>query len=556
MAGQVLFGRGPDGTNTRVNAQGVGIPFGTPSQASQYNPGTLAQQLAIRMMQERARQRVQAGGQAQSNTYQQNMAEWNAAQAQANEQLAKAQQKYASSGRTPNNLLDGGFDVNDFLPDYLRADRGRSRLADQQRFQLPGTAHPADPNAVLDTSSSQNPNDWRIKGQDPLGYDYNTSPPKTAIDAVLGPDQKAPYPAPSIAGGLPTSENDKGLTLGSDAPGSPRDTSYDNLTLGSDAPGSPLGDPTLEQYKHLRAQWLDAASKGLTAPDTGADGEFGTSTTSTSTSTTMGVSAATAFQYFLVGTGKDKTVEKGTDLYTKLVAEALADPLRAGELMASMVAVGAYPGAQEKFVQDRLYLAKDKNGQPTLKGRFTHDDLIALINVLPMLASDQANIADAVLARGGSVAEVPGFEELLAQRGMERQGMAATSTPAGSSSSGGGGGGGFRRRGGGGGGGGNVKLTDPEQLKNLVDNISRQRLGRVLTNDEAQAFATYYHDQEAAQGGINFTSGGGRVLDPESQAIMWIESRYRDEGAKQQQGQYVQTLLKMLQSSAFTAGGL
>lgn len=527
MAGEVLFGRGPDGTNTRVNAQGVGVPFGTPSKASLYNPGTLAQRLAIRMMQERARQRVAGGGQAQSDTYAQNMAEWQAAQAAANVQLQQARNRFATTDRAKSNsLVSDEFSLDNFLPDYLRADRGRGRIAEEQRNLM---WSPRDPQAVLDANPAVDPYKWEIKGPDPLGRDALKPSPLTDIQWTPGSEA----PAGSV---VPPERTD--------------------LILGSDAPGSPAGDPTLDKYKKLRAAWIDAASKGLNAaPDTGADGDFGTSTNANSNSTTMGISEATAFQYLLVGTGSDKTVEKGVELYAKLVGEAMADPQRAGELMASMVAIGAYGGGSEKYVQDRLYPVIGKDGQPTLKGRFTVDDLAALKATMAIIANDQANKADAVIAGGGSISEIPGFEELLAQRGLERQGMAATLQPAGNSS-GGGGGGGRRRGGGGGGGGGGARFTDPEQLKSLIDGIARQRLGRILTTEEAQAFANYYHSQEAATGGINYLSGGGRVLDPESQAIAWIESRYRDEGAKQQQGTYFGALLKMLQGSAFTSGGV
>lgn len=515
--GTLIIGRGPDGQNVRVNAQGVGVPIGAPAKQVAYNPGTLAQQLAIRMMQQRARQRVAAGQPAQNGfTYAQTMAEWNTAQAEANEKLRQAREKYhAHNGM----LVDNEFDVQSFLvDDYLRPSRGRDRVATVS--------------SLLDTSS-KDPNDWRIKGPDPLGYDY----PKPQFSSPGVPQTTTPS---KPVGADPFAfQKAKGEQYVDDVANN----------------GAKALDPTLEKYKQLRADWMDAAQKGLAAePDTGADGDFGASTDKPSTSTAMGVSKFTAFQYLLVGDGANKTVEKGPQLYSKLIAEALADPTKAGELMASMVAVGAYGGGSEKYVQDRLYLAKDKNGQAIVKGRFTVDDANALADVLPLIANDQANIADGVIARGGDVSEIPGFEELLAKRGIERQDMAGTLQPAGDSGGGGGrrgGGGGF----GGGGGGGAARFTDPEQLKSLIDGIARQRLGRILTVEESQAFADYYHSQEAASGGVNYTSGGGRVLDPESQAIAWIESRYRDEGARQQQGNYVSTLLKMLQGSEFAMGG-
>lgn len=514
--GSISIGRGPDGTNIRVNNQGTGIPFGTPAKAASYNPGTAAQRLAIRMMQERARKRVRAGGPAQNGfTYQQNMAEWNAAQAEANAHLEEARRRYAATPKRRPNALTDEFELDEFLPTYLQADR---------------------------TALKKRGADW-----DPfdVGPGKTTMRTDSGVDLALGTESRSNLaPMPDLDGRPPQEA----------------DPLKPGLIYGSDAPGDVKLDPTLEKYKQLRAQWLDASSKGEGgAPDTGADGDFGTSG-SGSTSTSMGVSENTGFRFFLVGEGGDKTIEKDTKLYTKLVAEALRDPFKAGELMASMVALGAYGGGAEKFVQDRLYLARDpKTGQATLKGRFTEDDLKALKATMAMISADQANLADSVIANGGSVKDIPGFEELLAQRGIERQDMAATSDAAGSSG-GGGGGGGFRRGGGGyggggGGGGGAARLTDVEQLKSLADGIARQRLGRVLTVEEAQAFADYYHTLERQSYSAYQTGMGGTMLDAESQAVAWIESRYRGEGARQQQGQYVTKLLQMLQSGAWSGGG-
>lgn len=530
--GSVSIGRGPDGTNTRVNAQGTAIPFGAPAKAVKYNPGTAAQRLAIRMMQERARQRVRAGGQAQNGfTYQQNMAEWEAAQREANAHLETARRLRANAATSRRrNALTDEFDMDEFLPSFLRADRT--------------------PTALTKDSSNWDP--------------YANVRGATGIDIVLGEeDKRSPFPAPTIAGDAASNaELWPNMTAGSDAPGSPQPAA--GLILGSDAPGERPQDrldPTLEKYKQLRGTWLDAASKGETDVQTGADGDFGTSGGS-STSLTMGVSEGTGFPFLLVGSEGNKTIEKAPKLYTKMIAEALADPLKAGELMASLVAVGAYPGAGEKYVQDRLYLAKDKNGQPTLKGRFTQEDADALRTAMSMISADQANIADSVIARGGNIAEIPGFEELLAQRGLERQDMAGSSEPAGSSS-GGGGGGGYRRGGyggggyggGGGGGGGAARLTDVETLKSTVDSVARQRMGRVLTVEEAQQFANWYHDLERQSYASYLAGGGGVMLDAESRAAAWIESRFREEGARQAQGQYVAKLFQMLQSSAFLGGG-
>lgn len=533
----LIIGRGPDGQNVRVNAQGVGVPIGTPAKAAGYNPGTLQERLAIRAMQERARQRARGGQPAQVGyTYAQTMAEWNAAQAQANEAIQNALHKKAKNGAL--DLFNSNeFSLDDFLPDYLRADRGRSRIL-QKQGRLPGdTTWMSDKDSILDTSSSNDPSRWRIAGPDPLGYDYPgpQTPGTNGLDLAfgLGTYENPPLPVPNI--NPPVGDGSSTPIVG--------DRDHDLKKI----------DPTLQKYQQLRAEWVDAAQKGVNGAVDTADGDFGTSAPSTSTA--MGVNQYTAFQYLLVGDGMDKTIEKGPQLYSKLVAEAMNDPQKAGFLMTAMAAVGAYGAGSEKYVQDRLYLATDKNGKPTLKGRFTVDDAKALAVVMPLIANDQANKADEVIARGGSIAEIPGFEELLEQRGLERQDMAGTLQPAGDS---GGGGGGGRRRGGGGfggGGGGAARFTDPEQLKSLIDGIARQRLGRILTVEEAQEFANYYHSQEAASGGINFTSGGGRVLDPESQAIAWIESRYRDEGARQQQGQYVSTLLKMLSGSEFAMGG-
>lgn len=213
---------------------------------------------------------------------------------------------------------------------------------------------------------------------------------------------------------------------------------------------------------------------------------------------------------------------------------------------ADLIATLSFADKYNSFAKKRdagYRIQLDADGNP-VKAYIHNDDKVALANLVKDVMSMQ---------EAGYIAPV---EEFMKAYADERRGIAedATGVYGDGQDSGGGyrsGGGGFYGGGYSGGDNGGVTLEDPELLKMSVDSIARARMGRSLTNEEALEFINYYHSAQAAFV-ANIRNGADATrLDPEAQAVAWIESKMVKESSGQQAGQLVAALMQ-----AMRGGGL
>lgn len=190
----------------------------------------------------------------------------------------------------------------------------------------------------------------------------------------------------------------------------------------------------------------------------------------------------------------------------------------------------------------------DGAGNP-IRAYIHNDDRVALVNLVKDVLSMQ---------EAGVIGPV---EEFMKAYADERRGIAEDATgPYGDGSDERSGGGGFRSGGGyyGGGGGygggsGGVTLEDPELLKMSVDSIARARMGRSLTPAESEEFIAHYHSMQQAFIAARQMGADASSLDPEAQAVAWIESRMTKEAAGQQAGGFIAALAEAMRSGRFSA---
>lgn len=201
----------------------------------------------------------------------------------------------------------------------------------------------------------------------------------------------------------------------------------------------------------------------------------------------------------------------------------------------------------KKYAAQRMTF--DGKGNP-IYGQTNAADETKLKASMEMIIQDQMN---------GSMVAAEDWIETLAQHGNQ----IARDPGVGSGGGGGGGGrGGYGRGGGGygggyggGGGGSGGFTTDPDQLRTLADGIARQRLGRALTTEEQQEFVAHFAQLEstflaAYQSGMTATR-----LDPESQAVAWIESRKSNEAAGESAGKFLLALAQAMGGGGIFGGG-
>lgn len=319
-------------------------------------------------------------------------------------------------------------------------------------------------------------------------------------------------------------------------------------------------DPAIKSYyQHLASyeKYNLEGQAGLIPTNVapGTDGDFGLAGASqgnTNASTQWNVPAQyqDVFTYVLVkdpSTGKMREVNLA-GYYQKTSQEAMKDPAKAGPLIWALTALGAYGGGSDKYAGDRVQQVKGKDGQPQLVGHWTIDDANALHAYLPQLVGLQIQQAES----GQAPKDI---ETIIADQALARTQEVKTLGTGGSDGSGGGG---YRHYGGGGGGGGGgtgaVRYTDSEQLKSFVDSIARARMGRVLTTEESAGFVAFYHGLEDQMAAQYYAGKSNTQLDPESQAVGWIESRFRNEAAKQQSATYYEALQGLIQTGSLGGG--
>lgn len=188
----------------------------------------------------------------------------------------------------------------------------------------------------------------------------------------------------------------------------------------------------------------------------------------------------------------------------------------------------------------------DANGNP-IRAYVHNDDKVALQNfVTKVLAHQEAGVTGPI-------------EDFLEAYALEYGAISRTAT--GPNGDGSGSGGGYSRGGygggygGGGGGGGYGAPTTyyptPAEIVEPANGVARARLGRALTAEEEAEFVTFFRSIEAS---ISASGGMLSRLDPQSQAIAWLETRVAKEQAGQQAGRYVAALMSMMRSGTLQAG--
>lgn len=222
---------------------------------------------------------------------------------------------------------------------------------------------------------------------------------------------------------------------------------------------------------------------------------------------------------------------------------------RKERLAADWIATLSFADKYNSFAQKRdagYRVQLDSDGKP-VRAYFLKPDEDALKNLTAEILSDMAthNIV-------GPIEDwIAAYAEQREELGDNATGIYGTGQPSGRDGGGyfrGYGGGGY---GGGGGGGSGFMATDPALLKMNVDSIARARMGRSLTEAEAAEFIAYYHSLERAFFD-NYRNGADSTrVDPEAQAVAWIESRMNKEAAGQQAGNYIVALM-----NAFRSGNL
>lgn len=315
-------------------------------------------------------------------------------------------------------------------------------------------------------------------------------------------------------------------------------------------------DPEARKYYDYLAQYNDDMVHGKLPKDplsVEGDGDFGL-TVSDNTGNPWSLPGANSsiFPYVLVKdpAGKFKMTYLPA-FYNDLNQQAMVNPERAGELIVTLAALGAYGGGSDKYAQDRVQVITDKSGKTKVLGLWSDDDAKKLRAFMPQLTALQQKAA--------MDGRLEGIEQLMAEQALSRSNMVAKTATGGDS-----GGGGYSRRGysrggggyggyGGGGGGGYtqpVRLTDPAEIRALADGVARQRTGGGLNDEQHAALLKFVHDAERANAAAYAAGGEFQTVDPQSKAIEWITTNLADKAAAQAYGNYFMAF------ADFAGGGL
>lgn len=221
---------------------------------------------------------------------------------------------------------------------------------------------------------------------------------------------------------------------------------------------------------------------------------------------------------------------------------------RKEKLAADWIATLAFADKYNSFAQKRdagYRVQLDSNGNP-VRAYFLKPDEDAL-----------KNLAAEILTDMGTHNIVGPIEDWIQAYAEARQDLAANATGiygTGQGSGNSGYGGGYYRGGGGGGygggGGGQITTYYPTEAEVLepAEGVARARLGRGLTDDEKADFIAFFRGIESS-----VLAAGGAIgrLDPQAQAIAWLESKLNEEARGQQAGKFIVALM-----NAFRTGNL
>jgi hypothetical protein len=289
-------------------------------------------------------------------------------------------------------------------------------------------------------------------------------------------------------------------------------------------------------FRRRVSEWQAGKNKlGTESVDSG-DGSFATMVNGSFSSKT-GTGNVPGFFVARDSEGLLYITDVDTWINTKM-ADMKADPALAAQTITALASIQAYGGDSAANSAAGSRVVTDADGNP-VKAFVSNEDFTALKNVALLAVNSQTV---------GNQETLEDFFETLTAQSQEVYSDPQWEPPGGGSS-GGGWGGGYGGGGGGGGGAGTVRYSDPEALGAQVDSIARQRMGRQLTPEEKTEFIAYYHKLEAQMTQAYYAGLSTTQLDPEGQAVGWIESRFAQERGAQQYGSMAARFVAMMNSS-------
>lgn len=303
---------------------------------------------------------------------------------------------------------------------------------------------------------------------------------------------------------------------------------------------------TWSRYRQAVSDWQAKKNKLGTETEDHGDGSFNSLVTG-SFSQKTGTGNVPGFMVAKDRNGLLYVTDVDTWINGKL-SDMKKNPKLAADTITALASIQAY-GSDSSSNNAATRIVTDANGNPT-QAFISNEDYTALKNMALLAVNSQ------------SVGNEETLEDFFGS--LVGQSQAVVNDPqfeySGSSGSGGGysrGGGGYGGGGygGGGSGAGAVRYTDSEQLGAQVDAISRQRMGRSLTPDEKAEFVAYYHKLEETMTAAYYSGGSNTQLDPEGQAVGWMESRFGQERGAHNYANLAARFMSMIGSGGF-AGAL
>lgn len=301
---------------------------------------------------------------------------------------------------------------------------------------------------------------------------------------------------------------------------------------------------TWSRYRRAVSEWQANKNKlGQETEDNG-DGSFSNLITGSFSSKT-GTANVPGFLVAKDSNGMLYVTDVDTWINSKM-SDMKKDPKLAADTITALASIQAY-GSDSSSNNAASRIVTDANGNPT-KAFVSNEDYTALKN-LALLAVNSQSV-------GNEETLEDFFGSLTAQSQNvvnDPQWEVGSDGGGGGYRGGGGYGGGYG--GGGGSGAGAVRYTDSEQLGAQVDAISRQRMGRSLTPEEKAEFINFYHKLEADMTAAYYAGGSNTQLDPEGQAVGWMESRFAQERGAHNYANLAARFMQMIGSGGF-AGAL
>jgi hypothetical protein len=292
-------------------------------------------------------------------------------------------------------------------------------------------------------------------------------------------------------------------------------------------------------YRRKVSEWQAGKNKLGTETNDSGDGSFNTMVTGsfsskTGTGNVPGIMVARDEEGLLYITDVDTWINGK-------MADMKADPQLAADTITALASIQAYGGDSAANSAAGSRVVTDGAGNP-VKAFISNEDYTALKNIALLAVNSQA---------AGNTETLDDFFGSLTAQSQDVYHDPQWEPPSDDGGGGGRGGGGYGG-GGGGGGTGSVRYTDSEQLGAQVDAIARQRMGRQLTPEEKVEFINYYHKLEETMTAAYYAGQSTTQLDPEGEAVGWMESRFEQERGKQAYGSLAGKFMQIIGSGGFS----